>query len=466
MMKTIMEPKSTIVKLWSVPKKTEEQSYRLMDYILRNECEDGTLLYNVVTSEMVLLDPSFDLDSIVPGAYDPAMDELIQHHFVVPADYDEKKSVDQLRVIMRKLNKPKRISGYTIYPTTCCNARCFYCFENNFVKETMTEETAEAVVKYIAEHCGGKGIEITWFGGEPLVGRHIIDYICKRLNEREIPFQSSMVSNAYLFDAEVAKTAVDLWKLKNVQITLDGTEEVYNATKAYQGVTGSPYQRVLDNIDLVLEAGIGVAVRLNVTPENVENLFLLADELRTRFISKKGLQVYSHIVYDEVGYDPVEYTDESKEHLFEQMIYLQDKLIQNHLSRGVHEMPSFKEIRCMADNDGCVTIFPDGKLGKCENSSQDNTFADIYGNEFPGKCQDCKKYRSYERCTHCQLYPECIHLAVCPDQGVCTELQASAKIDAYCTLLLKKYNMMISPNKPRSELIPYNSYTQVCDTKM
>lgn len=439
-MKVITEPKDSIVKLWGHPKGTAGTTYRLMNYTLQNECDDGTLLYSIVTSEMVLIsDDDFDIRTL-PAMYSPAMDELISKHFLVPEDFDEKKSVDQLRVIMRKLNKPKRISGYTIYPTTCCNARCFYCFENNFVKETMTEETAEAVVKYIADHCGGQSISITWFGGEPLVGRHIIDYICKRLNELKIPFASNMVSNAYLFDAEVAKTAVDLWKLKNVQITLDGTEEIYNATKAYQGVTGSPYQRVLDNIGLVLKAGIGVAVRLNVTQENIDNLFTLVDDLSIRFAGKKGFQAYSHVVYDDVGYAPVNHTEEAKEPLWEQTLLLEDKLVNNHLSPGIQKLPCFKEIRCMADNDVCVTVFPNGKLGKCENRPQDEAVADIWGNEYPENFGLCKEYCSYEMCNNCSLYPECLHLAVCPEHGNCSQRKAANRIESGGKLIRHKYD--------------------------
>jgi len=439
MMKTIMEPKGAVVKMWGVPKKTGGQTYRLMHYILRNQCEDGTLLYNVVTSELVLLDPETDLDSLFPGEYRQEMDELIQHHFAVPQDYDEKKSVDQLRVILRALNKPKHIKGYTIYPTTCCNARCFYCFESGFAKETMTTGTADAVVKYILEHSGGKPIEIEWFGGEPLVGKHIITYICERLNENGVEFKSTMVSNAYLFDTDTAKTAADLWKVKEVQITLDGTEEVYNTTKAYQNVQGSPYRKVLDNIELILNEKISVSVRLNVTQNNIENLFLLEDELRERFSGKKDFQVYGHMVYEAVGYDPVEYADDVKECLYDKIQELRNKLIQDGLSYGYSRHPGLKHIKCMADNDGCVTVFPNGFLGKCENSPQNEAFASVFGDCFKENIGRCKEYEQFELCNGCQLYPDCLHLSICPEYGKCTRKRANDLIEGYTGNLVHMY---------------------------
>ena len=42
-----------------------------------------------------------------------------------------------------------------------------------------------------------------------------------------------MISNGYLFSEEIIDRAARLWELRNVQITLDGTEKVYNETKAY-----------------------------------------------------------------------------------------------------------------------------------------------------------------------------------------------------------------------------------------
>ena len=338
----------------------------------------------------------------------------MKHHFVVPESFNEKKSVDQLRVIYRKLHRHKYITGYTIYPTLQCNARCFYCFENNFVKQTMTTETADKVVAYILEHSGGNGIQITWFGGEPLVGKPIIDYICRRLTENDKHFSSSMVSNAYLFDEQVVKTAVEQWHLKSIQITLDGTEEVYNRSKAYVNPVGSPYERVLKNIRLLADAGVSVAVRLNITEDNIDNLHQLADELKVKFSGVKGVQVYGHLVYDKVGYAPIEYAEGSEDRLYLASVQLQDQLVAAGLSYGVHKLPEFKFIHCMSDGDEGITVFPDGRIGKCENSSPDDAFGHIDGNVFPDKLQLAHEYSHHELCNHCALYPHCVHLVVCP----------------------------------------------------
>ena len=52
---TISEAKDKVAKLWGKPK-AKDTEYRLMKYHLRCDTEDGVLLHNVMTGELVLLD--------------------------------------------------------------------------------------------------------------------------------------------------------------------------------------------------------------------------------------------------------------------------------------------------------------------------------------------------------------------------------------------------------------------------
>ena len=224
-MQTIKEPGKNISLIWNRVIPTQAV-YRPMKYLLKAEVEDGTLLYNVVTSELVLLDDEeAKIFESLPAMYAPEMDELIAKHFIVKEDFEEKKSVQQLRTLLRKLNPPKRTNGFTILPTTECNARCYYCFESDHKHCTMTEKTVHDVVDYIAKESKSEPIEIGWFGGEPLVGFKQISMICEGLRQKGIKYNSSMVSNAYLFDQKLISVAKNDWNLKRIQITLDGTDD-------------------------------------------------------------------------------------------------------------------------------------------------------------------------------------------------------------------------------------------------
>ena len=61
-----------------------------------------------------------------------------------------------------------------------------------------------------------------------------------------------MISNGYLFDDTIIEKSVNDWNLNSVQVTLDGTEEVYNKIKSYIcHDLISPFMRVIENIEKI-----------------------------------------------------------------------------------------------------------------------------------------------------------------------------------------------------------------------
>jgi uncharacterized protein len=78
---------------------------------------------------------------------------------------------------------------------------------------------------------------------------------------------------------------IDLLKkasIREIQITLDGTEEVHNIRRPLKG-GGSTFQRIIDGIDLLLKEQIPVNLRVVVDKDNLENLTALAS-----FAKEKG----------------------------------------------------------------------------------------------------------------------------------------------------------------------------------
>ena len=439
-MKTIKEGKKNIELLWHPPK-VQQTMYRSMKFLLKAKVEDGLLLYNVVTSRMVLLDEAEErLFECLPSEYSPGLDELIAKHFVVAESFEENKSVQQLRALLRKLGPSKRVSGFSILPTTECNARCYYCFESDHPRCTMTDQIVEDTVAYIAKMSKDEPIEIGWFGGEPMVGKKQIDKICEGLRKRGIQYKSSMISNAYLFDETNVKTAKEDWHLRSVQITLDGTERVYNETKAYVNPRDNPYQRVLRNIDLLLDQGIAVNVRLNVTADNVEDLSALIEELAARFGGKKGFSAYSHPVYADVGYKPLSYEDDQRKWVVAQSLLLDDRLREKKLLGSYAKLPELKPIKCMADNDSCRIIYPEGIIGKCEDKSSLDGVGNIYDDITDhAKYAEHKAVEQYQLCADCPMFPECINLTVCRETGNCSCVKVEWKKDRYTELMKDRY---------------------------
>lgn len=442
-MKTIVVPKEYIVRLWGKQSIQDQTIYRLMKYLLRYDSEDGVLLHNVITGHIVLLTENEGkaLEAL-PAKASSVMKEMIENHFLVPVNYDEYRTVHQLRKIYQTRETGDAITHYVILPTTFCNAHCFYCYESDYPHIHMTEETAHKLVDYIDEHRKGKNVSISWFGGEPLVGIKRIDQISQELKDRDIPFKATMVSNGYLFDEDIVERCVNLWNLQSVQITLDGTEDVYNKVKAYVNVEENPFQRVLNNIELLTRNGIRVIIRLNLDFYNKDDIKNLIEQLGERYAGNQNVTVYLNMLFNHMGFEPVHHTEKD-------MIDL-NGIIEDYTTRlrvlGIsHEKKRVLSLgfsQCMADNPHTVEIQPDGSFCRCEHECVN----DNYGNLDDGILDPQKPLiwrETIERsdyCPECSMYPACFLLKRCMNADApCTEGNRKSKQDHYINLMYSVY---------------------------
>ena len=402
-MKQIQKPSSTAMQLCGVQKRVPGERYRLTKHCIEARCEDGTLLYNTMTCAMVLLEP---------GEVLWTQDALYEQRFLVPEGFDENKLVrDMRRIGAMILPKRKEKTSFSILTTTDCNARCFYCYEAGCTRTPMTEQTAHDVAAYIARACGGKDVWLHWFGGEPLFNRRAIEIIVADLTERGIGFQSSMISNGYYLDQKTAETAARDWKLKRVQITLDGTKDTYNRTKAYIERDADAFDRVIRNIGYALDEGIAVRVRLNMDERNAEDLFRLADVLAERIGKRDGFGVY---VAQLEAFRGQVHAFDSIEKAAATAIALDDKLEALGIRSRKPLYREFQMNRCMADSDASEQILPNGRLTRCEHFDENDTYGSIYDDERDAAhLQSWREWEYFPDCEDCETYPLCFNLKRC-----------------------------------------------------
>ena len=438
-MKTIVEANSLIKKVWGTPK-PKETEYRLIRYHLRTDCDKGELLHNIVTGEMVLLDQrDSKLLRRLPAKLSEDMSELIAHHFLVPTCFDEKKSVYQLRGIISRLKKTENITEYTILPTSDCNARCFYCYESGYPHVSMTKETADRVIDYIAKHCGEKKrVHLQWFGGEPLLGEKRIDQICNGLKQRGIEYKSSMISNTYLFTEEMALKAKELWKLEHIQSTLDGTEEIYNCSKSYVNIKDNAYKRVLGNIGYLLDQGIRVSVRLNLGQHNADDLWTLIDELAELYSGRSGFSIYAGILFNDLGFMPVHYNEQIRLELEQVRLSLEEYIKEKKCKQKSVSLPHLKMGRCMADNDNAILINPQGEFGHCEHYIFEKFSGDILSGRDQKGIAYWKELKEWPKCDTCILFPKCVLLQHCGNKNECLDITIEDEIKSYQRHMIDK----------------------------
>lgn len=413
--------------------------YRLNRFVVKVDVHDGWMLYNTTTGCVVFIPGAEDLYNL--------LDKLIEMYYYVPLTFDEVAWVNKLRTERKSSSNNLPINGFTIFTTTDCNANCFYCYENKLLRTTMTDKVAKDVAEFIIRSSSNSRVNIRWFGGEPLVNTNAIDIICITMKNNDVKFKSSMVSNGLLFTDSLILKAKKLWKLKKVQITLDGTKYVYQKTKSYKDAVGNEFERVIDNISKLVEANIRVSIRLNQGLYNISDLIELIDILSSNFRGNRLVSVYNSLLFDEKA-DPCTNLETERYKLFKK---IQEKIIECNLFKGYSlKKRRLRYSQCMADNDSSVIITPKGEIGKCEHFTDQHLIGNIYDTNLDyDEILGCKEqYQPTQKCFECPLYPQCVRIKICPEEKAgCSLIQCENKIELIQKALLKEYKSLQAKNK-------------------
>ncbi len=165
-----------------------------------------------------------------------------------------------------------------------CNFACTYCYQDQYKNtgQEIGKKVTEAFFQYVKKEFALHNKYITVFGGEPLLNspkqKETIEYLVKRATEENI--EISFVTNGYNL-----KNYVDILKkglIREVQVTLDGTEEVHNSRRFLKGGNGT-FNEIVEGIDSCLKNRITVNLRMVIDKENIGTLPDLA-----RFAIDKG----------------------------------------------------------------------------------------------------------------------------------------------------------------------------------
>ncbi len=387
--------------------------YRWSIYAIQEEREGRTILFHTMTTQCILLED----EQLPKGILSAKTVEnhtllfwLMQQYFLVPVDFSEEEFYRKTIYLLRKLTERKGYVRYTILPTTGCNARCVYCFEKGYPIQTMSEETAEQVVRFISEtKCEHQPIQLGWFGGEPLLGQKIIDWISDRLREKEILFTSSMVTNGSLFTDDVIEKARTRWNLNHVQISMDCAETVYRQRKQFL-IYDHQYETVLRQAAKAAKAGISVTIGCNVDGENVDEIPEFIRDAANR-ISEKGKVT--------ILFPQLFQSRSSKENcLVLKKIMQYDDVLEQYGFPGIYQgLPDhLKLFSCMADGKNReVVIAPDGKLYACEHCEEGTSFGTIWdGITDPLLLNSYEEWdETKDNCRECPYLPLCTPFSKC-----------------------------------------------------
>ncbi|WP_088831049.1 radical SAM/SPASM domain-containing protein [Paenibacillus tyrfis] len=254
--------------------------------------EGNFFLYNSHTSSFVKLNDEYreSLRSINNKQFESIpqkhLDDLLEAGFIVKESKDE----NAFYTYIHNMNRFGSTNFHlTIATTLQCNFRCPYCYEEH-VDEYIEGEKEEDLKKFIQNNIQNKsGLSITWYGGEPLLKKDLIDRVSKFAIElcesRGITYSASMVSNGYLLNRETAKKLANENNVRQVQITLDGGPETHNITRILRNGMGS-FDIIMKNIKQIYDI-MSVNIRVNVSKENVADVYKLLPILIDEGLNQK-----------------------------------------------------------------------------------------------------------------------------------------------------------------------------------
>ncbi|MGA5120946.1 radical SAM protein [Streptomyces pseudogriseolus] len=195
-------------------------------------------------------------------------------------------SADELAFLERRYNisrGDKSRLSLTIVTSLGCNFDCPYCFEAKHpsIMDADVQQLVLQVLKDKAQEL--KTFHVTWFGGEPLVGKKpllaLSDEFMKCCESADIAYSASILTNGYLLDEETC-SQLQARRVTSVQVGLDGPPDVHNKLRPLAGGKGS-FWKIVKNLHTAISF-FDVSVRINVdkgTFRRIEDLLrLLADE--------------------------------------------------------------------------------------------------------------------------------------------------------------------------------------------
>lgn len=312
----------------------------------------------------------------------------------------------------RTMTYNSSVLGLVIVPTTGCNFDCPYCFEGEKKGICMTDEIQLQLVKFIMRQPNLKTINLTWYGGEPLLAFKRIKSLYQAISSIDnINIGGhSMLTNGYLITPEVIDF-MQFAQLRSLQITMDGTRDNHNQTRFLKSDKQPTYDRIMNNINMAVKnlPDCNISIRVNINKQNRVDYISIFKEIKQTW-KDVNISVYPGFIREETADDcTMTYSCLRGEDYF---LFLKE-CMENGLN--VDFMPRrVKTKGCMLNHLNSFIVGPEGELYKCWNDV--NHSDKIIGNIQEKQFTNHKLFYHYlmevtpftlDKCKECFLFPVC-----------------------------------------------------------
>lgn len=264
--------------------------YKVSRYTFTVENDNKFYLYNSLSNVLLEVDKElFDIitqnkesGKIINAIAIPITESLYNAKILTRNDEDD---FLLYKAIIQGYRSDNRRLLLTFAPTMDCCFNCHYCFEKTKSPSYMSEETMCGITKFLGKFNDAKSVDITWFGGEPLMAVPEMGRLYRKLRRKlkNIPFRSSIITTGFHLNEENIR-ALQRMKVTNMQITLDGLKDTHNKVKFTEGCD-DVFSMVMSNIEKLcnIAPNIFVVIRVNITKTNINEFESLQKLVCTRF---------------------------------------------------------------------------------------------------------------------------------------------------------------------------------------
>ena len=399
---------------------------------------DGIRLKNYINGEVFEIEEN--------NVLLPLFQYLHSKGYFVSAKLDEREEFHSYYLKERKdtLVKAPGTINLTIGTTILCNMGCPYCFE--FVKPNLTlknEDNINGIAKYLEDMIvkspvsHWKSLNVTWYGGEPLINTFGIEKLTPLLLELcekfGMNYNSDIISNGLLLDTKTWDFLIKN-KVQSVQVTIDGAKETHNKSRPLKGKNNGSrknYERILENLSK-MPPGIKTNIRINVDKKVAASFEELFEDLNRYGIWPMRYNEFSFSpawlrVYEEAeeynGTDALsnaEFFDKLQEFRKLKLKLFNSWAVENKIPRAKLKwtLPTKQQDCATWVSPYSMVVDPLGYIHKCWETIHDKKRS-VNHVENGYNFDDFKEYHEFDRF---ELHPDCYNCKYLP---VCDQLSCS-----------------------------------------
>lgn len=397
----------------------------IYNFFYESEFDDKLIAYNSRTNCLALIEKEryAKIEPLLANEYDDneLFEDLKRGGFIVDEKIDEKDIIRYERNCQRYNTAAL---GLTIAPTLGCNFNCVYCFEssqNNHTK--MSKEIQDILLEFIQRRIKTLSqLNITWFGGEPLLAFDVIESLSTKIIElcekNEVTYFASIITNGYFLTKEIACKMKDL-KINMAQVTLDGTRDVHDSRRKL--FDGAPtFDKILKNLEDVIDIYPNISLRVNTDVTNKEKVFEILDVIKNSKLDKKIIP-YLGAIYDANDCYKKDSCLAVTDFLELDFDFDEEAKKRGYITNVYHKYPQQFRALCGADRYFCFVIDPYGNVCKCWSELGMSEY--YIGNiaKDMDLTQRLLQYSLYdvfsdEKCSNCKVLPLC--MGGCPEKRI------------------------------------------------